>query len=95
MKFVEDIEFNKLVETYKKLPLEEKKKIVQNEFKELIAVLKEIDNDDEILYNKEMLDVEKEDQTEDDFVEATFVYLSSIKEVISKYLLQHLEKEEL
>lgn len=94
MKFVEDSKFNEMIEVFKKLPLKNKKEIVQNDFKELIAVLKEIDKDDYVLYNKEILDVEKEEQTEDDFVEAIYVYLSSVKEMMSVILLEHLERED-
>ena len=94
MKFVEDSKFNEMIEVFKKLPLKTKKEIVQNDFKELIAVLKEIDKDDYVLYNKEILDVEKEEQTEDDFVEAIYVYLSSVKEMMSVILLEHLERED-
>lgn len=94
MKFVEDSKFNEMIEVFKKLPLKNKKEIVQNDFKELIAVLKEIDKDDYVLYNKEILDVEKEEQTEDDFVEAIYVYLSSVKEMMSVILLEHLERKD-
>lgn len=94
MKFVENSKFNEMIEVFKQLPLKNKKEIVQNDFKELIAVLKEIDKDDYVLYNKEILDVEKEEQTEDDFVEAIYVYLSSVKEMMSAILLEHLERED-
>ena len=91
MKFVENTSFNEYVETFKKLPLSNKKQIVQNDFKELIALLKEIDNNEYVLYNKEILDVEKENQTEDDFVEAIFVYLSSVKEMLADYINDHMD----
>ena len=94
MRFVEDSSFNEYVEAYKKLPLQEKKDVVLNDFKELIAVLKEIDTNDLVLYNKEILDAEKEVQTEDDFVEAIFVYLSSVKEMFSNIILEQIEKED-
>ena len=79
MKFVEDSKFNEMIEVFKKLPLKNKK---------------EIDKDDYVLYNKEILDVEKEEQTEDDFVEAIYVYLSSVKEMMGAILLEHLERED-
>lgn len=91
MEFVESTSFNEYVEAFKKLPLANKKKIVQNDFKELIALLKEIDNNEFVLYNKEILDVEKENQTEDDFVEAIFVYLSSVKEMLADYINDHMD----
>lgn len=91
MEFVESTSFNEYVEAFKKLSLANKKKIVQNDFKELIALLKEIDNNDFVLYNKEILDVEIENQTEDDFVEAIFVYLSSVKEMLADYINDHMD----
>ena len=55
MNFVENEVFNNYVEAFKKLSLEEKKKIVQNELKEMLAVLTEIDNGNEVLFNKEIM----------------------------------------
>lgn len=87
MKFVENTNFNNYVESYKKLPLKTKKEILEKEFQELLTILEKIDkNHNEVLYNKEILDIRKENQTEDDFVEAIFVYLYSIKELLGNYI---------
>ena len=87
MKFVENTNFNNYVELYKKLPLKTKKEILEKEFQELLTILEKIDkNHNEVLYNKEILDIRKENQTEDDFVEAIFVYLYSIKELLGNYI---------
>ena len=87
MKFLENTNFNNYVESYKKLPLKTKKEILEKEFQELLTILEKIDkNHNEVLYNKEILDIRKENQTEDDFVEAIFVYLYSIKELLGNYI---------
>ena len=91
MEFVEDSSFNEYVEAFKKLPLENKKKVVETDFKELIALLKEVDDNDYVVYNKEILDVERKEQTEDDFVEAVFVYLCSVKEMLANYITKHMD----
>ena len=83
-------EFDEYVETFKKLPLLKKKDLTIQEIKVLIALLcklnKDLNVDDRILLNKEILDLQKDTQTEDDFVEAVFVYINIIKETLSNYL---------
>ena len=87
MEFIEDKEFNVYIEKYKKLSLEDKKKLVEKEFEELIVVLKKINedmgNNPKLLFNREILDLKKDNASEDDFVEATFVYINSIKELLA------------
>jgi 4-hydroxy-3-methylbut-2-enyl diphosphate reductase IspH len=41
--------------------------------------------DEEILYNKAVLNVNSGSSTEDEFVDAVFVYLHSIEESLSEY----------
>ena len=95
MEFIDDSNFNNYVEKYKKLPLNEKKEIVSNQIKELIAVLDTLNQkhgkNSKMLFNREILDLNKQDSTEDDFVEAMFVYSYSIKELFAS-LIEELEK---
>lgn len=95
MKFVQDSNFNEYVEKYKNLPLKEKKELVEQEMEELLVVLNALNekNGDtpDVLYNREILDLKKEDATEADFVEAMFVYSYSIKELIAS-LINGLDK---
>lgn len=80
--------FDKYVELFKQLPLEEKRKIVLKESKELLAFFSELnDSKNEILINREILDAEKENVSEDDYVEALFVYINSLKELIGDYFI--------
>ena len=40
----------------------------------------------ELLLNKEVLDIKDKNSTEDDFVEAIFVYILSIQELLASYV---------
>lgn len=95
MKFVQDSNFNEYVEKYKNLPLKEKKELVEQEMEELLVVLNALNekygDTPDVLYNREILDLKKEDATEADFVEAMFVYSYSIKELIAS-LINGLDK---
>jgi hypothetical protein len=95
MKFVQDDNFNEYVEKYKNLPLKEKKELVEKEMEELLVVLNALNekfgDTPEVLFNREILDLKKEEATEADFVEAMFVYSYSIKELIAS-LVNGLEK---
>lgn len=95
MKFVQDSNFNEYVDKYKNLPLKEKKELVEKEMEELLVVLNALNekfgDTPEVLFNREILDLKKEEATEADFVEAMFVYSYSIKELIAS-LMNGLEK---
>jgi acetate kinase len=85
--YVDNKNFNEYVEKYKNLPLQEKKELVEKEIKDIIAIMdifiKKSGKDSQILYNKELQDLKKENATEDDFVEAMFVYTHTIKELFA------------
>lgn len=87
MNFISDKVFDEYVEKYKNLTINEKKDLVENQIKEIIVVLDKINErlgkSNGILFNKEILDLEKENATDEDFVEAMFVYLCSIKELLA------------
>lgn len=95
MEFIEDINFDNYVSKYKNLPLKEKKEIVEKEIEELLVVLNVLNEKygqkPKILFNREILDLKKENATEADFVEAMFVYSYSIKELLAS-LIDGLEK---
>lgn len=83
----ENEKFNQYVEDFTKLPLEKKKEIVNKQMKKVLAFIEKIKQDlninSEILFNKEILDLNKKGATEDDFVEAMFVYAYSMQESLS------------
>lgn len=89
---VENNEFNNYVEAYKLLNLKDKKKALLKDIKELLAVLQGInttsEKDTTILFNREMLDLEKEEVNEEDYIEGLYVYLTAIKELIANYILE-------
>ena len=86
----EDVSFNEHVEKFKKLSVEKKKQVTISEMKQLlvlITLLKEKFNvPQNILYNKEILDANGDNVSEEDFVEAIFVYINIIKEAFSEYV---------
>ena len=81
--------FNEYIEAYKKLPLQKKKQMANEEVKKLLAFIEKANNDlnlnDTILFNREILDLNSDNVSDDDFVEATFVYIYSIREALSIY----------
>lgn len=81
--------FNEYIETYKKLPLQKKKQMANEEVKKLLAFIEKANNDlnlnDTILFNREILDLNSDNVSDDDFVEAMFVYIYSIREALSIY----------
>lgn len=86
---VENEKFNEYVEAYKKLPLQEKKQIVNKEIKTLLAFVEKAKMDlkleEKILFNREILDLNQENISDDDFVEAIFVYIHAIQESLGQY----------
>jgi hypothetical protein len=81
---------NNYVEAYKKLSLVDKKLAVEKEIKETLALLERLHENsgknNDILFNKEILDVKDGVSTEDDFVEAMFVYILTIQESLASYV---------
>ncbi len=90
MKFVEDNDFNEMIENFKKLSVVEKKQLTIKEIKNLLAVLYALnsqnDSDSKILFNREIFSFNEEDCSEEDFVEATYAYIYSIKESLADLL---------
>lgn len=95
---IEEKEFNEYVEKFKKMSTAKKKEVTIKEMKRLVAfvtLLKEkCGAPKEILYNREILDTNGEHISEDDFVEAIFVYSNIIKEAFSEYVSYTLNNKE-
>ena len=85
----ENESFNKYVNTFKLLPLQEKKVRVVNEFQRLLTFVERAKQDlniaNGVLYNKEVLDLNSNNISDDDFVEAMFVYIHSVQESLGSY----------
>ena len=95
MNFINNEKFDAYIDSYVKLPLAEKKKLVEKQIEEIIIVLTELNkkkgNNTNVLFNREILDIKKETATESDFVEAMFVYFYSIKELLAS-VIDNIEK---
>lgn len=82
--------FDMLIENYKKLQLDKKKENLVNELKEMIAVYVYIAESNNIpiqlLKTKEILDINFEKSTEDDYIEAIYAYFNVLKEIVSKII---------
>ena len=82
-------DFNEYMEFFKSQPLKEKQSIVIEQLKMLMGLTntmcKELNVDNEILLNKEIADLNKDNYTEDDFAEALIVYINSIQNSLCEY----------
>lgn len=92
MEIIENKDFNEYIEKYKQLNLKDKQKNIINLLKEDIIILQKVlsnnnkENDYKMLYNREILDVNNENYTEDDFSEAVIVYLYAIRELVAELI---------
>lgn len=75
--------FDEYMKSFKKQPLKEKQNIVIGQLKILATITntmcKELNIQNELMLNRELLDLNKEYYTEDDFAEAIIVYINSIQ----------------
>jgi hypothetical protein len=98
VQFIEDYDFNELVDEFKKLSTNEKRELTINEMKSLLAALSSLNsiksNDVKILFNHEVIDLNKENYTEDDYIEAIYTYIFSIKELLADFILNSSENNE-
>lgn len=85
-------DFNEYLKDIKELPLREKQEIAFEQLKMLAVIsngfCKEIGAENEILVNKELNDLTKDNYTEDDFVEAIIVLTNSIQNSICDFHLK-------
>jgi len=82
-------ELDNIVNLYKKLDIKDKKEEIINELKELIGIYDKLCSDLNIEHqtyiNKELLDLNNENVSDEDFFEAVFVLILSLKELIGLY----------
>jgi len=83
-------EYNKYIELYKKMSLNDKKKALENEIRDILVFLMKLHEekglDANLLLNKEILDIKNESSTEEDYIEAMFAYILSIQEMLASYV---------
>ena len=82
--------YEKMMDSYVKLSKEDKQKEIVEKVRELIANIIELSNDEDeepdLLLNKEILDLNKEPVTDDDYLEAIYAYLNCYEDLLAKYL---------
>ena len=84
-----DKAFKDYIEEYKKLDVNTKRKEIINSLKETIAVIDAKATSEGLklhyLKSREVLDLNQENVSEDDFLEANLVYLETAKHLIGEY----------
>lgn len=82
--------FNNYVAAFKELSLREKEDLTINEIVEIFTFMNKLRQDigitNDVLISQEMNDLNNENRTPDDFVEAVFVYICSLKEYLAEYV---------
>lgn len=90
MNFVKNEDFDEYVSKYTLLNKNDKRDIIIKILKENLMLLEKIASDNNLksnlLYNREILDINKDNYTEDDFLEAVFVYIYSFRELFANYI---------
>lgn len=84
--------FNEYIQAFKELDIDEKRKGFIKALKDLIVIFDSMAQQDNIkleyMRSNEILDLQKEDLSESDFIEASIVYLEIAKDIIGQYLIQ-------
>lgn len=82
--------FNEVIENYKRMSTSDKRQEILNELKLLIAVFEKMCEDNNLQYRKvhsdEILDLDSGNETEEDYLEAIFVYVEYLKEVLGSLI---------
>ena len=82
--------FTDVIESYKKLSIADKRREIVSELKLMIAIFEKLCEDNNIRYreikSKEILDLNDGKELEADYLEAIFVYIEYLKEVLGSYL---------
>ncbi len=83
--------FDSYIEEYKDKSKQEKQNILVDELKELIVVVQKICIDKgidfDLLVNREIVDINKEGYSDEDYLEAIYAYIQMFKEIFSSYLM--------
>lgn len=82
--------FGGLIEYYKLLPKENKRKEIINELEELISNYSKICTQfgimPDMVLNKEMLNINRSNITEDEFLHAIYAYLNTLQDVSAQFI---------
>lgn len=84
--------FNEYISYFKDQPLKEKQKIIIEQLQMLTSLTNmmctQLGINNKVLMNRELIDIKKENYTEDDFAEAVIVYINSIQNSICDFDLK-------
>ena len=82
--------FSGLMEYYKLLPTQNKREEIISTLEELISYYTKICTKfgvmPDMVLNKEMLNVKREDLTEDEFLHAVFAYLNTLQDISAQFI---------
>lgn len=86
--------FNNYINAFKDLNTKDKKDELINSIKELIVIFDEMSKQEGIqldyLQSREILDLNSDNVSEDDYLEACLVYVEIAKDIIGQYLEEKL-----
>lgn len=84
--------FTGLMEYYKKLPLETKRVEIINELEEIISSYSKICTHfgvmPDMMLNKEMLNINRKNIKEEEFLHAIFAYLNTLEDISAQFIDQ-------
>lgn len=84
--------FKEYIEAFKELDTDRKREEFIKSLKDFIVIFDSLAQQDNIkieyMHSNEILDLQKENLSEDDFIEASVVYLEIAKDIIGQYLMQ-------
>lgn len=82
--------FTGLMEYYKKLPIENKRSEIVNELEEIISNYSKICTKlgimPDMMLNKEMLNINRKNLTEEEFLHALFAYLNTLQDISAQFI---------
>lgn len=82
--------FSGLMEYYKALPLENKRSEIVNELEEIISNYSKICTRfgvmPNMMLNKEMLNINRKNLTEEEFLHALFAYLNTLEDISAQFI---------
>ena len=82
-------DFNEYMDFFKNISLKEKQEIILDQLKMIASfsnqMCTEYEIPNELIMNRELLDMNSEDYTQDDFAEAVIVYVNSIQNSLSDF----------
>ena len=78
--------FSEVIDNYKRMSISDKREEIVKELKLMVVIFEKLCEENNIEYRKiqsrEILDLNSGKETEDDYLEATFVYVEYLKEVL-------------